>query len=521
MLLFILPIIGLGLALFPPPDVLARYEALGLAHGLDAAGQAWRGTGPLVMSTIALAVVVALGAGLLGGALAWIEHRTQTPGGGALAVLALLPLATPSYLVAAAVQRALGPAGWIGGALGASEAPRGWPVAALVLTVVCAPYVHLLVGAALSRMSAAEEEAARMLGAGPARRFRLLVLPQLRPTLAFSLLIVALYAVSDFGAVSVLDAPVLTWRIYQAQSTLQIPQAVLAGFGIVAIVVPLLVLARLIHGRAGGHTTGPAAANPRPPARQRPTAAGTALAWALHVPVVGLGVLLPIVELASWLAAGSPEASLASPIAGTAALALSGATLTLALALATGWVAARRAQGLAAAALDNGIFLVSALPGILVAFGLSLAALWLPAHLGAPPLRDALRQAGVLVLLGYTMRYLAEGHGGIKAAVLRLDPRLDESARALGAGPLRRLLRVHLPLLAPACVAGFLLLFLALIKELPVTLLVAPLGVRTLAYRVWERYTEGFLPDAAAAGLTLLTLALAAQLLTLRWRRHA
>lgn len=515
-----MPLVGLWLALYPPPDVLARYQALGLPHGVaDLSAAWWEGTWPLLGSTLSLAAVVSAGAGLLGGSLAWIEHRIRIPGGRALSLLALLPLATPSYIVAASVQRGFGPGGWVGDMLGITDAPRGWPIAALVLVVVCAPYVHLLVGAALGRMSAAEEEAARQLGAGPWRRFRHLVLPQLRPTLAFSLLIVALYAVSDFGAVSVLDAPVLTWRIYQAQASLQIPQAVLAGFGVMGIVAPLLVLARLIHGRTG--LAGPSVPNPRPPTPAAPGPLGVALCWALHLPVVGLGVVLPLVEMISWLSAGRPEAELLSPLAGTAALALAGAALTLALAFATGWVAARSPGRRTAALLDNSIFWVSALPGILVAFGLSMAAVWLPERLGQPPMRDALRHAGVLVMVGYIMRYLAEAHGGLKAAVLRLDPRLDESARALGANAPRRFWRVSLPLLGPAAMAGFLLVFLALIKELPVTLLVAPLGIRTLAYRVWERYTEGFLPDAAAAGLTLLALAMAAQLLTLRWRRHA
>jgi iron(III) transport system permease protein len=518
--LLALPIVGLWLALHPPPDAQRRYDTLGIPYGWDSWSSALdAGTLELLASTLVLAASVSIGAGLLGGGLAWAEHRLKTPGGAILAVLALLPLATPSYLVAASVQRAFGPAGLLGRALGATTEPRGLLVATVVLTVVCTPYVHLLIGAALARSSAAEEEAARMLGAGPWRRFRQLALPELRPTLAFALLIVALYTISDFGAVSVLHAPVLTWRIYQAQSNLQITHAVWAGFGILILVVPLLFLARAVHGEATS-SAGRTVANPRPAGRQSLGPLGLMAVWALHVPVIGLGVLLPVVELLSWLQEGEATADLSGPLLGTAVLATVGATVTLALAFATGWVAARR-RGAVASSLDHGVFLVSAMPGILVAFGLGLAAVWLPEHLGLPPVRDGLRQAGVLVVLGYATRYLAEGHGGFKAAVLRLDPRLEESARALGAGPGRRLTKISLPLLAPAAVAGFLLLFLALIKELPVTLMVAPLGVRTLAYRVWERYTEGFLPDAAAAGLTLLTLALAAQLLTLKWRRHA
>jgi len=509
------PVAGLVLGVLASDEARARFRAVGLPAPSEPAVVL-----ELMGATLLLALVVSVAALSLGTALAWCEHRLRLPGGPLLSLGALLPLAIPSYVLAATVQRAASPRGWLGEALGLTGRLEGFGAAALVLTVVCTPYAHLLVGAALARLSTAEEDAAASLGAGPWTCFGRIVLPRLRPALSFAFLIVLLYTIGDFGAVSVLNCRVLTWRIYQAQAALDVPSAVRMGLGMMALVVPLLVVARAIRGRARPDLT----ANPRRATRVRPGPGVLAAAVALHLLVLGVGALVPIVELVGWItdsrARGEALAPMTPALLHSAALASAGALVTLALALLTAWASARRG-GVAARLVDHGVFMLGGLPGILLALGLLLAAMLAGEELSIPSLRAVLLGTGVLLMAGYAMRYLAEGHGVLRAALARLDPRLDEVARSLGASRRRRLLSVLLPALAPALVAGFLLLFLALVKELPVTLMLAPIGWDTLAYRTWERYTEAFLGDAGVAGLLLVGLAVAVQLLTLRWRRHA
>ncbi|MFT7623887.1 MAG: iron(III) transport system permease protein [Myxococcota bacterium] len=510
-----LPVVGLILGRRRALLQSARFEAMGMPVDAGATDLA-----EIVWETILLAGVVSAGALTLGLALAWFEHRVASPGRKLLGILVLLPMAVPSYLLAGAIQRAVEPSGLLGGLFGLTEPFTGFWPAATVLIVVTAPYVHLIVGAALSRLSASEEEAARSLGAGPGQRFFRLVLPRLRPSLAFALLIVALYTISDFGAVSVLDCRVLTWRIYQAQSGMQIVSAVDMGFGILGLVVPLILLSRLLHGRARPER---GVSNPRPIPPARPGPALLAIALGLPIAVITVGVVVPTVELVTWLrdglANGEELAPLGDAVKGTLYLAGLGLAVTVSFAWLTASVSAAFRR--VAPMVDGAVFLLSGLPGILVAFGLALAALWVPTSLGMEPIREPLRAAGVLVAVGYAMRYVAEAHGVLTPTLLRVDERQAEVARSLGAGPLRRFWRVQLPQIAPGLVAASLLVFLALVKELPVTLMVAPLDTRTLAYRVWERYSEAFLADAAAAGLLLMGMAVSIQLLTLRWRHSA
>ena len=123
----------------------------------------------LLATTLALAVVVTAVVLPLGTWLGWVEQRGRYPGARSLGVLGLMPLAMPSYILASTVRESFGPGGWIGASLGLPVFTGFWP-AALVLALITIPYVQLLVSAALMRMSASEEEAARTLGAARGTR---------------------------------------------------------------------------------------------------------------------------------------------------------------------------------------------------------------------------------------------------------------------------------------------------------------------------------------------------------------
>ena len=514
-LLVLSPLIGLADALInPPPDPFGMpLPDLGTLMKRSGAAE-------LLRNSVVLSVAVSLGALLGGGWLAWAEQRMAYPGRKLLGVLSLLPLATPSYLIASTVSSALGPGGLIGGPL---SLPRlsGLGIATVVLSVACAPYVQLLVGAALARSSAAEEEAARSLGASPGRVFSAIIFPRLRPALALSALISLLYTISDFGAVAVLDCPVLTWRLYGAVKGQQLVEATLLGVAVLAVTVPLFALGRLLHGSEGSR----AVANPRPPAPRRPGPALLAMTYGLHGLIIGLGVLLPVITMIDWILGGLARGDALVvpwiPIRDTVVVSVIAAMIVGLLALAPAWIAARDRRAIALP-VEQATLLTSALPGVLLALGLVMTTLLLSRTFSeGRALYAAITGSGLLLFTGYTVRFLAEGFAALKTAILRLDPRQEESARALGAGRLRWLTAIALPDIAPGMAATALLLFLAVLKELPVTLLLGgAVGLNTLAFRVWDRYSEALWLDAGVAGLILLGISCSVVMMTLRWRRH-
>jgi iron(III) transport system permease protein len=100
----------------------------------------------------------------------------------------------------------------------------------------------------------------------------------------------------------------------------------------------------------------------------------------------------------------------------------------------------------------------------------------------------------------------AQALGAADVAVGSVPRRLDDAARSLGAGRVRRFLTVDLPLVLPGLAAGFGLVMLSTMKELPATLLLAPIGFETLATRIWFATENVRLAEAGLAGLVLVAV---------------
>ena len=479
------------------------------------------GLGPLPLSAL-LALCVAALALPLGTLFAWAERRWVYPGARFLCVLTLVPLAIPSYVLAGTVRQALGPGGWLGGPLGLPTF-AGFGAAVAVLTLTTTPYVQLLVGAALARSGADEEEAARTLGARGWRLAWVAILPRLRPALAFSLVLVQLYVVSDFGAVAVLDCRVLTWRLYQAVNLGRFDLALTLACGVALLTIPLLIVARLVRGRKDA--SGEGSSGQRVVARRRPSALALCGVLPLQLLLGFLGGLLPVLTLAGWVwegvARGLPFAGIGEALWTSVWLSVSGALLTTGLALAPAWISIR-SRGFGAGLAEQGVYLASSLPGVLLAFGLMLFTLHGCRVLGFNEVYGWILGTGGLLFVGYAIRFLVDAFACLQTGVALLDSDLEESARSLGAGAGRLGREVIAPQLAPTAGVAFLICALAIVKELPVTLLLGgPVGVRPLSFRIYDRYTEALYHDAGLAGLAVVVFGVCGFALTLWSRRHA
>ena len=175
-------------------------------------------TAAIVARTLALTAAVTAAAIALALPLGWLTVRTDLPGRRVWAVLCTLPLVIPSYVGAYLFVAALGPNGMLQDALGVESLPSiyGFPGAWLVLSLFTYPLILIPLRGALKRIDPQLEDAARAMGRGPVEVFRSVVMPQLWPVLAAGGLLVSLYVVSDFGAVSLLRFDSFTREIYVA-----------------------------------------------------------------------------------------------------------------------------------------------------------------------------------------------------------------------------------------------------------------------------------------------------------------
>ncbi|SBT40345.1 ABC transporter permease [Micromonospora auratinigra] len=439
----------------------------------------------LAARSVALAAVVTAACTVLGVATALLVTRTDLPGRRVLGLLAALPLAVPTYVAGFA---------WTATVTGF----EGFWAAALLLTLCSYPYVFLPTVAALRRADPGQEEVSRSLGRGPWATLTGVTLRQIRPAVAAGALLVALYVLSDFGAVSIVRVDTFTRAIFTAFNL---------GFDRTGALVLSTVLVLLTVGLIGaelGTRTRDAryvAGTTRPPVllglgRGR----GPALAGLLVVPALALGV--PAVGLGRWLVAGVSRpgslAEVATAAGASLSVSLAGTALTMLLALPLGLLTAR-APGPVATVLDRLSYVAHALPGVVI--GLSLV--FFAVNVAYP-----LYQSVWLLALAYATLFLPLAVGAVAAAAAQSPPAVEEAARSLGRGPVTVFRTVTLPLTLPGIGAGAALTFLTCMKELPATLLLRPTGMDTLATELWTH--TGTAAYAAAAPYAALLVALAA-----------
>lgn len=454
----------------------------------------------LVVSTLALAVAVTVAAVGLGLPLAWLTVRTDLPARRVWSILAVAPMAIPSYLMAFSFVAAFAPRGWLAALLEplgtlASPGTYGFGGAAVVLTLATTPYVVLSVRAALVRLDPATEEAARSLGGGPWEAARVAFLPVILPAVGAGALLACLYAISDFGAVSILRYDTLATAIY-SQYRLSFDRSAAAALAILLLALALALVwsEGRVRRRAALHV----------PHGRRRRLQPVRLGWwrwpaiGLCAAVTALSLGIPSATIGAWLMRDLGRASQLSDgldaLRDSLILATGAAGLALVVAVPLAWLIVHF-PGRVATSTERLLYAIFAIPGI------SLALAVVTFTLNAVPM---LYQTLFALVLAVAMRFLVQSVGALRGPMLQISPRTLEAARSLGERPLGALRTIALPLLRPGLLAGLALVFLSALKELPLTLLLAPPGFRTLAIDLWDGAREAFYAEAAIPATFLL-----------------
>lgn len=496
-----------------PAALVAAAMLLPLAYlVLRSSEGGWAGVSEVLLDADTFAVLLrsALLAAVVTGAsvflavpLAWLTGRTDLPGRRAWAVLAALPLVVPSYVGGFVLVSALGPRGMLQGVLepfGMERLPSIYGLfgAALALTLFSYPYVFLTVRSALRGMDPALEEAARGLGSGAWRTFSRVTLPQMRPAVVAGALLVALYTISDFGAVSILQYDSFAREIYtQYRSAFDRTPAAILGLMLVALTAAILYVESRTRGRARYHRS--SAGTIRPGAQVRLGRWKWPAVLFCGV-VVALALVLPVGVLMFWLARGLAEGEPLRLVWGAAFNSVYVSAIAAVLAAVAALpvaVLAVRFPGRVSGLLERLTYLGYALPGIVLALALVFfGSNYVPAIYGT---------LGIL-LFAYVVHFLPQAVGATRAALLQVKPSVEEAARGLGRGPAAVLATVTAPLTRSGILAGGALVFLTTMKELPATLLLGPIGFDTLATSVWTATSEAFFARAAAPAMLLILL---------------
>jgi iron(III) transport system permease protein len=473
--------------------------------------------GEIVFNTLALAAGVGIGCTIFGAGLAWLTAVCEFPGRRFFSWALLLPLAMPAYVMAFIAIGLLDFAGPVQSALRElTGSPlhglpqirsRGGVIA--VMTLALYPYVYLLARNAFATQGRTMLEAGRVLGLSAIAAFFRVALPMARPWIAAGVALVLMETLADFGTVAAFNYDTLTTAVYKAWYGLfSLPAASqLASLLVVIAFVALAVEQATRRNMRFTHAHGSGANE-----RMRLSGWHAWLASTACALVFAAGFAVPVLQLALWIARSGFDIDARYLASLWRSLALAGlaALSVCALAVLLGY-AGRRDRSAAARAAIRIATLGYAVPGAVLAVGIfsllarvdaSLSS-WLGAIHGMQS--GALLQGSVAAMIAaYVIRFLAVGFAPVDSALNRITRNMEEAAVSLGHTGWKLLSQLHLPLLRGGLSIGAILVFVDVMKEMPITLMTRPFGWDTLAVRIFELTSEGQWQQAALPSLALV-----------------
>lgn len=510
-----IPVLVAVLVLIPVGTILLSF--------LAPAGDVWQHLvetilPSLLINTFWLTLGVAVSSALLGVSLAWFTAVCEFPGRKFFSWGLLLPLAIPAYVMAfvtlglfdftGPVQTLL--RSWVGPEQFWFPNVRGRLGVIIVMTLAFYPYVYLLARNAFLTQGKRSLEAAQSLGLNRMQGFLKVALPMARPWIASGVMLVLMETLADFGTVAVFNYDTFTTAIYKAWfSMFSLSAASQLASLLIVIVFVLIVMEQQFRSRMRYAETKHSSRIPRIPLTgwRAWGVAGFALA------ILFFAFLLPITQLIIWatdtfveefnqLYLGFLWHSLM--LSGLAAL------LTCSVAVLVVYSARRHPDTVTRVAVRIAT-IGYALPGVVLAVGIFVPLAWLDNWLSEMAMQLFHIETGLLIqgtlaimLIAYMTRFLAVGHNPIDSAMQRITFSIDEASMGLGLNGWSMLKRVHLPILKGGIFTAVTLVFVDVMKEMPITLMTRPFGWDTLAVRIFEMTSEGEWEQAALPAVALV-----------------
>ena len=472
----------------------------------------------LVLS-VGISLASVLTAGVVGTGLAVLLTRFSFPGRSVLKVFALLPLALPPLIGALSFYYLYGTSGIIPrvlaeltGVPASSLSFDGIAGVMLVHTLTMYPYFYLSVSAGLSGSDASLEEAAMNLGASRSTMWRTVLLPMLTPALVSGALLTFMVSMASFTAPQFYNVNTLTMRIVAAKTSGAYDLAATQSTVLSVVSILFLLLMRWYQNRRltrsmskGTPQTVKTVQGILP---QILAAIGSAvIVLVLAAPVAAI-VLLAFTVNGTWTTQIIPpeytlqnfidiftEPRSLRPLLVSSQMSAVAMAASIVVGVLTAWVIARW-KGKGAGVLDLMIMLPWALPGTVVGINIVTAfASPTPFNLGQVFLGSLW-----ILPLAYFIRFVPLVFRNAAASLAQIDPSVEEAAQNLGAGPLRTLRTITLPLMARGVIAGALLAFVQGFGEYVASVVIYPARFVPLSVEIYNRQYANDLGTAFAYG---------------------
>jgi iron(III) transport system permease protein len=476
-------------------------------------------------NTIAIATGATAISTIVGVSLAWLNARTNCPWREKLEPFNLIPYFLSPFVGAIAWHNLASPEvgllnnflRWLFGIDDAIfNVDNIWGVI-WVTAIFHAPLVYLFVVGSLRRMDPSLEDSARTTGAGLLRTMLTVTLPLVAPAILAGMIICFVTSAGEFGVPFKLGAPygyqtytteIFTFAIGD-DANYQMGAAMSMALGLITAVL-IWVQRRITQKREYTTVTGKGF---RPNVIDLGRWKWAALAYNLSY--LFIAVVLPLITLVVvslhkvWQGYPDPSKMTLSNyrqllffwspdnieaatngISNSLILAFAGATIAMVLAVAMSFMI-HRTKGLGSRLLDYLSVIPIGFPGIVLAMGVLIAYIKTPIYATL-----------WILLLGYITRFFPYGQRNVSSILLAVSEELDQSSRMSGATWLTTLRRITIPLLKPGIFAGWVLLFIIFLRELPISIILYTAGTETLSVGIY--YLQEFENEALTCTLSVI-----------------
>lgn len=462
----------------------------------------------LVLLTVGFAIIIGFTA-------AYIIGRYEFKGRRLFSWMLVLPLAIPSYIAGYIYADMTSFTGTITRLLAGRELDiMNLLGASLIFAFTLYPYIYLLVLSSLSKQSASYRESAILLGSHRFKVFAKVTLPLVRPALVAGSLLVVLETLNDYGLVQYFNVRVFSFAIFNAWFTLgDVVSAIRISAYLMLTVLVIIIIERTLRGRKRYHI------HVKSKTMLREKIKGFNQVWMMSALtlILLIGFFMPVAQMV-WYTLLTYQDTLNQTLIFTSINSILNGVIASILIV---WIALLIAnfnrlknRNIMSKSWVKIVNLGYAIPGAVIAIAVhiyfvgidrTLAPIYRLINPNSPTL--LLTMSLVTLIFSYVLRFLSIGFNSIESGYEKLGEKYTESAYMLGTSKLKTLFIIDIPLIYPGLITAFILAFVDILKELPLTLILRPANYDSLATLVYVYVQNEMIQEAAVPSLLLILIA--------------
>ena len=388
--------------------------------------------------------------------------------------------------------------------------------AIFIFTMFLYPYVYIITRSFLEKQSAALVENSRLLGRNSLEIFLYIILPISRTAIVGGVSLVVLEVLNDFGLVKYFGIPTFSTAIFKTWFAMgDTDSAIKLSAMLMFLVLAILLLENIFRGRKKySYTT--SKVTPLKPQKLTGIQALGAMAYCLII--FSFGFMVPLLQLIHWSTLTYKKIlniEFWQLMINSLSVALSASVLIIIIAVVIANYC-RISEGVIAKIYSKVTTLGYSIPGAVIAMGVIVFFVaidknlfWFYKLLNGQPSKLILTTSIFMLVFAYTIRFLAIGYNSIQAGFEKVGKTFFEASRTLGMNVTQTFFKVDFIMLRSAIVSGFILVFIDILKELPLTIILRPFNFNTLATKAFEYANNEMIHEAAIPSIIIIIISTA------------